>query len=219
VIQVRQLCVQAGGFRVENISFDIASGQYGVLMGRTGSGKTTILESICGLRRIGSGSIRLNGREVTNLKASERGIGYVPQDRAVFQTMSVWENLAFALHIRRWPPADCERRVRELAELLGIGYLLNRMPQGLSGGESQRVALGRALAFRPAILCLDEPLSALDDDTREEIYGLLETVQEQTGVTTLHITHHRGEAERLGDKIVLLQNGQAIEQTNRNHSP
>jgi ABC-type sugar transport system ATPase subunit len=147
------------------------------------------------------------GSEVTNLKPAGRGIGYVPQDRALFQTMTVREHLAFALTIRRWERAEIDRRVDELAELLGLQHLLVRKPQGLSGGEAQRVALGRALAFRPGILCLDEPLSALDDETRQEMYELLQKVQAHTGVTTLHVTHHRGEASRLADSILLLKNG------------
>jgi len=186
---------------------DIPTGHYGVLMGKTGSGKTTLLEAICGLRAVTGGRIFLMGSEVTNLKPAGRGIGYVPQDRALFQTMTVREHLAFALTIRRWERAEIDRRVDELAELLGLQHLLVRKPQGLSGGEAQRVALGRALAFRPGILCLDEPLSALDDETRQEMYELLQKVQAHTGVTTLHVTHHRGEASRLADSILLLKNG------------
>ena len=180
MIRLRGLAVQAGEFRLNGIGLEIPTGQYGVLMGRTGSGKTTILEAICGLRRVLGGSIELMGRDVTGLPPAERGIGYVPQDRALFQTMTVRQHLAFALKIRRWARDAMDQRVHELAELLGIGALLHRKPPGLSGGESQRVALGRALAFRPDILCLDEPLSALDDETRLEMYDLLETVQDHT---------------------------------------
>src|SRR5262249_28284631 len=111
----------------------------------------------------------------------------------------------FALTIRKIP--DGEKAVGELAELLGLTHLLDRYPQGLSGGESQRVALGRALAWRPRILLLDEPLWALDQETREEMYALLRSVQRQTGVTTLHITHSHAEARALGDLVLLLENG------------
>ena len=207
MIRLEQLTVRAGSFRLEAIDLEIATGEYAVLMGRTGSGKTTVLETICGLRRAGAGRIWLDAREVTGLRPGERGIGYVPQDRALFQTMTVREHLAFALELQRWDRADVERRVEELTELLGLACLLERKPPGLSGGEAQRVALGRALAFRPAILCLDEPLSALDDDTREEMYALLKSVHEHTRVTTLHVTHHRGEAERLADKVFRLIDG------------
>ena len=178
-----------------------------MLMGGTGQGKTTILEAICGLKQVLGGGVHLMGRDVTRLKPAERGIGYVPQDRALFQTMTVREHLAFALEVRRWNRADIGERVRELAELLGLQPLLDRKPPGLSGGEAQRVALGRALAFRPGVLCLDEPLSALDDDTREEMCALLESVRERTGVTTLHVTHHGGEAGRLADEVLVLKDG------------
>ncbi|MCL4109650.1 UNVERIFIED_CONTAM: hypothetical protein GTU68_061907 [Idotea baltica] len=165
-------------------------------MGRTGSGKTTILEAICGLRTVAGGTIKLAGR-----------IGFAPQDGALFTTMTVRDHLAFSLTVRRWAKADIDRRVTELVELLGIANILDRKPAGLSGGEKQRVSLGRALAFHPAILCMDEPLSALDDATRVEMYELLSTVRQHTGVTTLHITHSQSEADTLADQVLVLESG------------
>lgn len=212
MIRLRDVTIQSGAFRLAGIHLELATGEYGVLMGRTGSGKTTILEAICGLRPVVAGSIELMGRAVTGLAPAERGIGYVPQDRALFQTMTVRRHLAFALEIRRWTAAAITARVDELADLLGLRALLDRKPQGLSGGEAQRVALGRALAFRPGILCLDEPLSALDDETRLEMYALLEKVQACTGVTVLHVTHHWGEADRLADQLLRLKDGR-VERT------
>ena len=176
-------------------------------MGRTGSGKTTLLEAICGLRKVTHGRIYCLDHDVTELKPAARGIGYVPQDRALFQTMSVEEHLAFAMVLRKMDRQVIERRVAELSRLLGIEHLLERKPHGLSGGEAQRVALGRALAASPSILCLDEPLSALDDETRGEMYELLAKVQQTTGVTTLHVTHNLREAEQLADFVLLLRNG------------
>lgn len=199
MIEIRDLTVRLGRFTIEDIALKVSTGQYAILMGRTGCGKTTLLEAVCGLRRQAAGTIRLMGREVSQLKAAERGVGYVPQDTCLFQTMKVRDNLAFALQIRKWPRQEIDARVEELAELLGVNHLLNRHPHGLSGGESQRVALGRALAFRPNILCLDEPLSALDSDTRDEMYQLLKSIQAHTGVTTLHVTHNQEEAAHLGD--------------------
>jgi ABC-type sugar transport system ATPase subunit len=204
MIAVEDLSIVQGKFVLRDIRFHVPSGQYAVLMGRTGSGKTTILEAICGLKPLTAGRINLMGRDVTRLKPGERGIGYVPQDRALFTTMTVREHLAFALVIRKWPAPAITRRVEELAALLGIGYLLERLPHGLSGGEAQRVALGRALAYHPRLLLLDEPLSALDEDTREEMYALLRLVQRQTGVTTLHVTHSLTEARKLADLVLLL---------------
>lgn len=207
MIVVNNLTVRAGAFSITGVSFEVPAGAYGVLMGKTGSGKTTLLEALCGLRRATSGSIAFMGRDVTHLKPAERGVGYVPQDRALFSTMTIREHLAFALVLRKWSDAEIDTRVHELAEMLGIAKLLKRKPQGLSGGEAQRVALGRALACRPGILILDEPLSALDEETKQEMYALLKTVREQSHVTALHVTHSRSEAELLGDKIFSIERG------------
>ncbi len=207
MIRVENLSLRAGHFALDSISFEIPTGKYGVLMGRTGTGKTTLLESLCGLRQVTAGRIWLANRDVTQLKPAERGIGFVPQDGALFETMSVREHLGFALSIRKAKPSVIDARVAELAELLGIQKLLERRPAGLSGGERQRVALSRALSARPDILCLDEPLSALDDATRDEMYALLESVRAKAGVTTLHITHSRAEAVRLADVVLLLEKG------------
>jgi molybdate/tungstate transport system ATP-binding protein len=204
VIVVDNLSVRLGSFALDGISFEVAEGEYAVLMGKTGSGKTTILEAVCGLRPVAGGRIRLGGIDVTRLKPRQRGIGYVPQDAALFSTMTVREHLGFALVVRKRPHRAVHQRVEELAELLSIEHILDRRPQGLSGGEAQRVSLGRALAFSPGILCLDEPLSALDEATRDEMYALLRTVRAQTGVTVLHVTHSLHEAERLGDRFFVL---------------
>lgn len=221
MITVRNLSVTVGEFSLHDVSFEISTGSYGVLMGKTGSGKTTILECICGLRTLYSGRIFLMGREVTNLKPGERGIGYLPQDGALFTTMTVREHLTLALSIRSWRPKDVSRRVEELADLLGIDNLLERKPEGLSGGEIQRVALGRALSFHPEILCLDEPLIALDDQTHEEMCELLESVRYQTGVTTLHVTHSRSEMERLANQLYVVKDGtiHQFSSDNEDHEP
>ena len=178
-----------------------------MLMGKTGSGKTTILEAITGLKSVPAGRIVLCGTDVTRLKPAERNIGFVPQDGALFSTMSVRDQLGFALTIRRVGRRKIDSRVSEMAELLEIEHLLDRSVAGLSGGEKQRVALGRALAFRPAVLCLDEPLSALDDDTRGQIVELLNRVKKETGVTALHITHNRREASVLADVLLEVADG------------
>lgn len=199
--------IRSGEFTLRGISFDVPRGTYAVLMGKTGSGKTTLLEAICGLRDVQSGSIRLEDRPVGNLPPAARGIGYVPQDRALFQTMTVRENLSFAPSIQGWSRADLDQRVAELAELLRIAPILDRPPAVLSGGEAQRVALGRALAARPKILLLDEPLTALDDETWEGMVDLLGRIRRDAGVTTLHVTHRREEARRLADRVFVLAGG------------
>ncbi|MCC6234580.1 MAG: ABC transporter ATP-binding protein [Verrucomicrobiales bacterium] len=207
MIEVRQLHLRTGSFSLADLSFTVATGTYAVLMGRTGSGKTTLLEGLCGLRRVQSGSIRLHGRDITHLPPASRGIGFVPQEAALFPHLTVAEHLAFALRVRRWTEDAIRLRVAEVADSLRLTPLLERRPQGLSGGESQRVALGRALSFRPEILCLDEPLSALDDTTREEICSVLASIHQTSGVTVLHITHNRREADRLASQVLHLHQG------------
>ncbi len=207
MISLNQISVHQGGFSLRNITLDVPGGAYGVLMGRTGSGKTTILEAICGLRPIAAGSVRLMGRDVTGLKPAARGVGYVPQDMALFSTLTVRDHLAFSLVVRRWGRAAVEARVEQMAELLGISHLLDRKPHGLSGGESQRVALGRALAAQPEVLLLDEPLSALDEDTRGEMHALLRAIRLQGPLTVLHVTHNRAEAESLADRLFEIRDG------------
>ncbi len=207
MIVVEHLTIRAGEFRLSDASLTVPTGSYGMLTGKTGTGKTTILEAIAGLKPIQAGRISLGGRDVTRLKSAKRNIGYVPQDGALFSTMSVRDHLAFALEIRKRGNDEIARRVNELASLLEIGHLLDRGTHGLSGGELQRVAIGRALSFRPNTLLLDEPLSALDDETREQMYGLLKHVQHETGVTTLHVTHHTHDVENLADLVFRIEDG------------
>lgn len=210
MIQLEHITVHQGEFVLEDVSLTVPAGGYAVLMGGTGSGKTTLLEVICGLRRPESGKVFLHGEDVTNLSPADRETGYVPQDGALFTTMTTFEQMAFPLLIRGRDDKMIDRTVQELAGLLKIEHLLDRGISGLSGGERQRVALGRALSFQPGILLLDEPLSALDDETRDQIMELLGNVQQYTGVTTLHVTHNRVEADRLGDVQLRIDHGKVI---------
>ncbi len=211
MIELKDVSIRSGQFSLNRVSFRIETGEYAVLMGKTGMGKTTILEAICGLRRVTSGSILIQATNVTGWSPSDRQIGYVPQDLALFPTLNVKEHFEFSLRLRRVSPAEIKKRTEELSEVLGVAHLLHRRIQGLSGGEAQRVALGRALAARPAVLLLDEPLSALDQATRNEMHDWLLRVKKATGVTTLHVTHNLEEAEALADRHLVLDQGSIIE--------
>jgi len=207
VIAVKNLSIRNGGFTLDDLSLAVPTGEYGVLMGRTGCGKSTLLECVCGLKPARGGAVQLDDRDVTRLKPAERDIGYVPQDGVLFRTMTVRQNLGFGLRVRRRPRREIRARVEELADLLGIEDLLGRRTAGLSGGETQRVAIGRALAIRPSVLCLDEPLSSLDHDTRQEMCTLLKNMQNHTHVTTLHVTHDRDQARQLANRLFQFVDG------------
>jgi ABC-type sugar transport system ATPase subunit len=211
MIELVQVGWSVGDFSLHEVNCSIPEGSYTVLMGRTGCGKTTILELICGLRRPSEGRILVGGIDVTGKPPGKRGIGYVPQDGALFPTMSVAEQIGFPLRIRRRPKKEIADTVARLGAELGIGEPLVRRPAGLSGGEKQRVALGRALALGPRILLLDEPLSALDEDMRDEMADLLKRTQREHSLTALHITHSSREAEQLADHVLRMEGGQLRE--------
>ncbi len=207
MIELHNVCLQAGKFRLDQLSFQVGIGEYVVLMGRSGQGKTTILETICGLRSVQSGRVLIHGTDVTNWKPAQRGIGFVPQDHVLFPTMTVQEQLEFPLELRGAKAKERKARVQQLASVLGISHLLSRYPKGLSGGEAQRVSIGRALSFEPAVLLLDEPLSSLDDELRKELHQLLKTIRQATSAAILHVTHNIDDARSLADRILVLSNG------------
>jgi ABC-type Fe3+/spermidine/putrescine transport system ATPase subunit len=211
MLSCERLSIVAGSFRLSDVGFVVPQGAFGVLMGATGSGKTTLLEAICGLRKLRGGTIRLHGDDITHWPISTRGIGYVPQDGAVFPRMTVRENLGFGLMMRRAGRRAIDAAVESLAEQLSIAHLLDRHAIRLSGGEAQRVALGRALAIEPRLLLLDEPLSALDESTRGQMTELLKRVQRERGITALHVTHSRQEATALADLLLQLSDGRVAE--------
>ena len=213
MIQLSDICWSAGEFKLRNVTFEVSAGRYGVMMGQTGSGKTSIIEILCGLRRQDSGQIKVGDIDVSRLAPGKRGIGYVPQDGALFPTMTVREQIGFALRIRHVSPSVIRETVATLAEQLGVAHLLDREPHALSGGERQRVALGRALAAKPKVLLLDEPLSALDEDMREGVADLLKQVQKEHKLTALHITHSREEAGKLADDLFRVENGKVKKET------
>lgn len=202
MLKIDRLCVIQGSFRLEDISLEVPAGEYAVLMGRTGSGKTTLLETICGLRPVSGGAIYIGEEAIHALSPGRRGIGLVPQDGALFPTMTVREQIAFGPTVKKWKRDRISKKVDLLADAMEIADLLDRRPFGLSGGERQRVALARALAVEPRLLCLDEPLSALDEQTREDMCALLKELQKKIEFTALHVTHSQNEAARLGDSVI-----------------
>ncbi len=201
MIRIQNLAIRQGAFHMQDVDLQLPDRSYAILMGPTGCGKTTLLEAVCGLRPVTRGSIHLGDCEVTKLAPFDRNIGYVPQDSVLFPTMRIDRQIEYALVVRKVASNSRRQRVAELADLLGIGNILKRFPRGLSGGERQRVALARALAFQPKLLCLDEPLSALDPTTKCQISALLKQIHDQEKVTVLHITHNPEEAVELGTVV------------------
>lgn len=210
MIAIESLHMRQGDFVLEDIHLEIPTGGYGVLMGSTGCGKTTVLEAVAGLRRVQSGVIRIGQRDVTHLDPAERNTGYVPQDGAMFPTMTVFEQLAFPAQLRGNVDSD---QINALAADLGIDGILDRLPQGLSGGERGRVALGRALMAQPDILLLDEPVAAVDEDRRAATVDLPRRVHANRKLTVLHITHSRSEAEALATHRFVMQHGKVEPKT------
>ncbi len=207
MIQVRDLCVDLKDFVLRDINLDVKPGEYFIILGPTGAGKTVLLESIAGLYQLKSGQIWLAGKEVTRLEPEKRGISIVYQDQVLFPHLSVKDNITFGLKLRKKSDEEIDQTLAWLAELLDIPHLLNRKPDTLSGGEKQKVALARALSIKPQLLLLDEPLSALDPENRESVQRELRRLHNQVKVTTVHVTHDFEEAIALGDRIAVLGDG------------
>ena len=196
---------------VNNVSLEVGDGEFFVLLGSSGSGKTTILSLIAGLVPADQGRILLHGREVTFLAPQQRKVGFVFQNYALFQSMTVADNVEFGLSIRKVPAAERRKRRDELLELVGLAGLGNRRPRQLSGGQQQRVALARALAYQPDVLLLDEPLGALDAKIRGELRRNLKNIQRQLGIATIFVTHDQEEAFDLADRIGVMSFGRLVE--------
>ena len=207
MIQIKNLRVELEDFLLQGINLHVAEEEYFVILGPTGAGKTVLLESIAGLYPVKSGEIWLRGREVTQLEPERRNISIVYQDHALFPHLTVKENIVFGLRLRKQIGQEIDKSLNWLAELLGIAHLLDRKPDTLSGGERQKVALARALSIKPQVLLLDEPLSALDPETREGVQRELRQVHDRLKITTIHVTHDFEEAIALADHIAVLGEG------------
>lgn len=211
MIEIKKLTVNLGDFLLDRIDLRVEKGEYFIILGPTGAGKTVLLEAIAGLYPIKSGEIWLDGREVTKLEPEKRGIGFVYQDYVLFPHLKVKDNLLFGLKRQRRPKEEIARVMEWLAELLGITHLLERSPDTLSGGERQKVALARALSTSPEVLLLDEPLSALDPQHREEVQRELRQIHQRLGHTVIHVTHDFEEAVALGHRIAVLGQGRILQ--------
>jgi sulfate/thiosulfate transport system ATP-binding protein len=213
MIEVRQIVKRFGDFTaLDGVSVDVPTGSLTALLGPSGSGKSTLLRVIAGLERPDAGEIRLEGEDVTHVQPQSRGVGFVFQHYAAFKHMTVRENVAFGLKIRRRPRAEVKQRVSELLELVQLARLADRYPAQLSGGQRQRMGLARALAVDPKVLLLDEPFGALDARVRKELRLWLRRLHDETHTTTVIVTHDQEEAMEVADCVVVMNAGR-IEQT------
>jgi sulfate transport system ATP-binding protein len=214
-IAVERVTKRFGEFvALDHVSLAIATGSLTALLGPSGSGKSTLLRVIAGLEQPDEGEVRIFGEEATRLPPQKRGVGFVFQHYAAFKHMTVRDNIAFGLKIRRRPRAEINERVGELLELVQLEGLAKRYPAQLSGGQRQRMALARALAVDPKVLLLDEPFGALDARVRKELRVWLRRLHDETHTTTVIVTHDQEEAMEVADRIALLNEGR-IEQTGK----
>ena len=213
MIEARGIVKRFGAFTaLDGVSVDVPTGSLTALLGPSGSGKSTLLRVIAGLERPDAGKVSLDGEDVTRLPPQSRGVGFVFQHYAAFKHMTVWDNIAFGLTIRRRPRSEIKQRVTELLELVQLTGLAKRYPAQLSGGQRQRMGLARALAVDPKVLLLDEPFGALDARVRKELRVWLRRLHDETHTTTVIVTHDQEEAMDVADRVVVMNAGH-IEQT------
>ena len=211
MLRTERLNKQLGGFSLREISLEISPGDYYVLLGRSGAGKTQLLELICGLTTPDSGHIFLDGEEITYKRVQDRGIGLVFQDFALFPHYTVRENIAYPLKIRCLSKENLDHRVEQAAAEMNITHLLSRRPYNLSGGEKQRVALARTLVTDPKVLLLDEPMASVDASLKDSIRRMLRRLN-RGGQTIIHVTHDFGEAISLANRVGVMHNGRIIQE-------
>ena len=207
MIELRNLSVKAGKFNLNDISLRIEDGQYCILVGPSGAGKTVLLETISGIRRLQHGDILVDGQSINLVAPEKRQFSLVYQDCVLFPHLSVFDNIAFGLKVRKQPARQIAAEVQSMAELLNIQPLLQRQTLTLSGGERNKIALARSLILKPRLLLLDEPLSALDPQSRELLQAELALINRRTGVSVIHVTHEFKEAMALGQRVAVIHQG------------
>ncbi|MDX6370991.1 MAG: sulfate/thiosulfate transport system ATP-binding protein [Gaiellaceae bacterium] len=213
MIEARGIVKRFGDFTaLDGVSVDVPTGSLTALLGPSGSGKSTLLRVIAGLEQPDAGQVLLDGEDVTQRQPQARGVGFVFQHYAAFKHMTVWDNVAFGLTIRRRPRNEIKQRVSELLDLVQLSGLAKRYPAQLSGGQRQRMGLARALAVDPKVLLLDEPFGALDARVRKELRLWLRRLHDETHTTTVIVTHDQEEAMEVADRVVVMNAGR-IEQT------
>ena len=211
MLEVKNLSARREEFYLKDISFTVQDGEYFVLLGPTGAGKTVLLESIAGISGIRGGQIWINGKDVTPLTVLERHIGFAYQKYALYRHLSVRDNISFGLTWRFKSQKEINQAVDRVIELLNLQNLLDKRPWALSGGESQKICLARAIAIRPNLLILDEPLGSVDAESREVTEQELKNTHNRLGLTTIHVTHDFEEAIALGDRIAVMIGGSIIQ--------
>jgi len=204
MLKIKNISIALGTFKLSNISFDVQKGEYFVILGESGIGKSVLLEIIAGLLCQKAGSIILNNKDISYSPIQKRGIGLVYQDQTLFPHLNVEKNIGYSLKCKKIKSEDIKLKIPEITAQLGVEHLLNRMPDTLSLGEAQRVALARTLISEPKVLLLDEPLSSLDVQAKSQMRSLLRKIN-RTGQTIIHVTHDYEEAIALADRIAILE--------------
>jgi putative spermidine/putrescine transport system ATP-binding protein len=212
MIEIERLTKTFGDFvAVADFSLTVAKGEFVSLLGPSGSGKTTLLNLIAGMTRPSSGRILIDGADVTNLPANKRDLGMVFQSYALMPHMTVFENIAFPLKVRRVSKDEIRRRVAEVLDLIRMPHVAERRPRELSGGQQQRISLARCLVYRPSLILMDEPLGALDKKLREEMQIEISRLHRESGITMICVTHDQEEALSMSDRIVLMREGRCVQ--------
>ncbi|QSZ67681.1 ATP-binding cassette domain-containing protein [Methanofollis aquaemaris] len=211
MLQIEHVSKDMGEFVLKDATLQVNDGEYLVIIGPTGAGKTILLETLAGIYPPDSGRMILDGRDITDAPPRERRISMVYQDYMLFPHLTVAENIGFGLKNQKVERSEIEEKVREAAQFLGIDHLLHRYPETLSGGEQQRAAIARAIVMEPALLLLDEPLSALDGRTREKLRRELRHLHDLYGITVIHVTHNFEEVFSLADRVAVIRGGEIVQ--------